>query len=247
MEKYQLNINNPFQITDRDIQLTEQIAPLTFYYNYDEVKHLEYGNKVLLPKTILNKLSVYDNLLFPLTFKMNDIIFGIHEIIEDIDTIYIPTDIATKLNINEPIIQELFFLNIEIEKGTFIKLKPHQSKFYNVINTKEFLEHNLKKLFTHLKKNDTIKLPYHNDILYFDIIETKPSDIISIIDTDIEVDFDLAHDYVEPPKKTNVKFSFKMPLNKNTKNTKNTNNKDNKNQNDYNFKPFSGKGRKLNN
>ena len=36
---------------------------------------------------------------------------------------------------------------------------------------------------------------------------------------------------------------------KNTNNKDNTkdNTKDNKNQKDYNFKPFSGKGRKLNN
>ena len=40
---------------------------------------------------------------------------------------------------------------------------------------------------------------YINNI-YFNILETEPADIISTVDTDLEVDFKAPLDYVEPPK-----------------------------------------------
>ena len=97
MEKYQSNIDNPYLIATDAIKIEYTVAPITFYYNYESKKELNMGNKVLLPKIILNMISVYDNLNFPLTIKINDIILGINEILEDIDIIYIPVHFCNKL------------------------------------------------------------------------------------------------------------------------------------------------------
>ena len=152
--------------------------------------------------------------------------------------IYIPSQFSLKLNISEPTNLDIEFLNYDFKKGNYIKLKPHLNEFYGIMDVKSYLENNLVKLYSHLQKNQIIQIPYGEKIYYFDIIDTKPDNIISIIDTDLEVDLDIAYDYKPPPpKKNNSKFSFKFN-NSETKN-KETNTK-------QEFKPFSGKGRKLN-
>jgi hypothetical protein len=46
--------------------------------------------------------------------------------------------------------------------------------------------------------DDTILVPYNNKNYYINIVESKPQDAISIVETDCEVDFAPPLDYVEP-------------------------------------------------
>lgn len=50
-------------------------------------------------------------------------------------------------------------------------------------------------------------VPYNNKKFYIDIVETKPSAAISIIETDCEVDFAPPLDYKEPEKPLKSKVS----------------------------------------
>jgi hypothetical protein len=195
--------------TSNTIKLKFTIAPLSFYHSYDETEFLDHSNRVLLPKIVLNQLSINDNLHFPLTIDINDTIVGVYEIYEDIDYIYVPDYICKKIDLVEPKQMDMKFLCYDLPKAEFIKLKPHQSTFYSIIDTKGFLENNLKKLYTHLEKGQTINIPHDGNVLYFDVIETKPDNILSINDTDVEVDFEEAHDYVEPPEKKGIVYKFK--------------------------------------
>jgi Ubiquitin fusion degradation protein UFD1 len=52
--------------------------------------------------------------------------------------------------------------------------------------------------FSCLTTGDSIMVAYNNKNYYIDIIETKPSPAISIIETDCEVDFAPPLDYKEP-------------------------------------------------
>ncbi|KAL7197405.1 hypothetical protein ACSBR2_020025 [Camellia fascicularis] len=54
--------------------------------------------------------------------------------------------------------------------------------------------------FSCLTTGDSIMVAYNNKKCYIDIIETKPSNAISIIETDCEVDFAPPLDYKEPEK-----------------------------------------------
>lgn len=54
--------------------------------------------------------------------------------------------------------------------------------------------------FSCLTTGDSIMVAYNNKKYYIDIIETKPSNAISIIETDCEVDFAPPLDYKEPEK-----------------------------------------------
>ena len=51
-----------------------------------------------------------------------------------------------------------------------------------------------------LTTGDSIMVAYNNKKYYIDIVETKPSNAISIIETDCEVDFAPPLDYKEPEK-----------------------------------------------
>lgn len=54
--------------------------------------------------------------------------------------------------------------------------------------------------FSCLTTGDSIMVAYNNKKYYIDIIETKPSNAISIIETDCEVDFAPPLDYKEPER-----------------------------------------------
>lgn len=51
-----------------------------------------------------------------------------------------------------------------------------------------------------LTTGDSIMVAYNNKKYYIDIVETKPSNAISIIETDCEVDFAPPLDYKEPER-----------------------------------------------
>ncbi|KAH7862852.1 hypothetical protein Vadar_010258 [Vaccinium darrowii] len=63
----------------------------------------------------------------------------------------------------------------------------------------ESLETTLRN-FSCLTTGDSIMVAYNNQKYYIDIIETKPSNAISIIETDCEVDFAPPLYYKEPEK-----------------------------------------------
>lgn len=62
-----------------------------------------------------------------------------------------------------------------------------------------------------LTTGDTIMVAYNNKKFYIDIVETKPSSAISIIETDCEVDFAPPLDYQEPEKPSKTSISKKRP------------------------------------
>ena len=99
---------------------------------------------------------------------------------------------------------EIGIVNTEIAKAEFIKLKPHSSKFYEIADTKGFLESEIKRLYTHLEKGAADYAVSSGTPFLFDVIETLPESVVSLNETDVEVDFEKAHDYVEPPPKLKI-------------------------------------------
>jgi ubiquitin fusion degradation protein 1 len=89
--------------------------------------------------------------------------------------------------------------NTSLPKGSFVKLQPVSKSFLDVHNPRAVLENSLRHFAT-LTKGDNIVINYNNKKFEIEIIETKPSDAISIIEADIEVDFAPPKDYVEPER-----------------------------------------------
>ena len=97
------------------------------------------------------------------------------------------------------------------------------------------LEKGLIENYSVLSKEDIIGLSYFDNTLYFDVLETSPSETIIVNNTDLEVDFERPLDYKEP-----------APVEKEEPIIENKIKKEELNEKDPQpFIPFSGKGRRL--
>ena len=255
------NFNRQSLEADLEVYFTINFLPFIFYHNSENVEFIENSNKIILPKRILYQLSQYNNIVYPLYFKINNSanLFSVHEFLEDIDHVYISRDLFHELRMEYDMPYALTLYNQELVKGTKIRLQPHNQDMYEIENIKEYLEENLTKLYTCLMKDQTLSIPYDHTNIYFNVVNCEPEDLISIIDTDIEVDFAKPLDYVEPKpvkkefKKDNLNFSQTNENNihdlnsqQNTNNEQNQNNRQNINpQQNTGFIPFSGVGHRL--
>ena len=232
---------------DSEIDFTISFLPFIFYHNFENVEFLENSNKIILPKRILYQLSQNNNIVYPLYFKINNSenLFSVHEFLEDIDHVYISRDLFHELRMEYDMPYTLTLYNQELVKGTKIRLQPHNQDMYEIENIKEYLEENLTKLYTCLMKDQTLSIPYDHTNIYFNVVNCEPEDLISIIDTDIEVDFAKPLDYVEPKpfKKDNLNFS--QTHENNNHDLKSQQNENNRQNTNTGFVPFSGVGHRL--
>ncbi|XP_022755797.1 ubiquitin fusion degradation protein 1 homolog isoform X3 [Durio zibethinus] len=144
--------------------------------------HLEKGDKVIMPPSALDRL--------------------------DEGLIYLPYWMMENMLLQEGDIVQV--KNASLTKGTYVKLQPHTKDFLDISNPKAILETTLRS-YSCLTVGDTIMVPYNNKKYYINIVETKPSPAVSIIETDCEVDFAPPLDYKEPEKPAPSLRSNKMP------------------------------------
>jgi ubiquitin fusion degradation protein 1 len=196
---YQSNYNSNYIQMPEFIDLDLKCLPLIFYHHYDDIKYLENSSKIILPKRILYEISKYEDISYPLKFKINDYntLFSVHEFRDDIDELLISNHYLANMSLEENSNCKVTLLTSKIDNGTKVTFKSHSSNFLDIPDHKGFLEYNLNKLYTHLTKNQTVVIPYNDEQIYIDVIKCEPSDSICIVDTDLEVDFEEPYDYKE--------------------------------------------------
>ncbi|PIA54720.1 hypothetical protein AQUCO_00900950v1 [Aquilegia coerulea] len=175
-----------------------QCYPIVFI----EKPHLEKGDKIVMPPSALGRLASL-HIDYPMLFELcnpaaNRISHcGVMEFIAEEGIIFLPQWMMENMRLKEGDIVRI--KNASLSKGTYIKLQPHTKDFLDISNPKALLETALRN-FSCLTIGDTIAVPYNNKKYYIDIIETKPFNAVSIIETDCEVDFAPPLDYIEPAK-----------------------------------------------
>ena len=101
------------------IVFTAGCAPLCHYYNYEKITRLECGNKIIMPQRMLDRLSKYENLTYPLTFEIisdkNKYICGVYEFVFGIDHIYVPHFIYDKIQCD---IAAIRYIDTPFKNGT---------------------------------------------------------------------------------------------------------------------------------
>ncbi|KAL5816965.1 hypothetical protein ACOSQ3_025343 [Xanthoceras sorbifolium] len=175
--------------------------------------HLENGDKIVMPPSALDRLASL-HIEYPMLFELSNTSAervthcGVLEFIADEGLIYLPYWMMQNMLLQEGDIVKL--KNASLAKGSYVKLQPHTSDFLDISNPKAILETSLRS-YSCLTTGDTIMVPYNNKKYYIDIVETKPSSAISIIETDCEVDFAPPLDYKEPEKPMSSRSNKRPP------------------------------------
>ncbi len=224
-------------------------------------KRLRSSNKILLPPSVLYELNQQQDLSDSsiMFFKVSNkemqfgIVCGVHEFSAPPGICHVPFHIMNNIGIREG-------CQVEIEKicpvqGTYIKLRPHKTEFINLSNPKAVLERIMSRDYPVVSQGQTIELNYEdlNCRYRIDIVETKPTEIISIVNTDINIDFDQPLDYVEPPPQYNPSQKPLSPIaeipspgaQQNKIISRETQLKSMQSPTTKQFVPFSGQGHKL--
>jgi len=81
--------------------------------------------------------------------------------------------------------------------ATFSKFQPLSKDFLDLTNPKAVLEMRLRH-FACLSKGDIVAINYNNKIYELNVLETKPAAAVSIIECDMNVEFEAPPGYVEP-------------------------------------------------
>jgi len=171
----------------QEFNFSLKVYPISFIGK----KQLDKGDKIILPTSILENLSNVDT-AWPLLFKLYNenslrkTHCGVMEFTADEGCSYIPYWMMQNLIISEG--EKLTFKYANLEKGCYVKIQPQTEDFFKISNPKAVLEAKLRN-FTCLTKDDSIAIEYNAKIFWLNIVEVKPGNAISIIETDLNVDF----------------------------------------------------------
>ena len=154
-------------------------------------KDFEKGDKIILPPSILENLSTVE-IKWPIMFEVfnknsnRKTHCGVLEFIADEGCVYLPIWMMKNISASEG--EKIFLKYKYLEKGSYVKIQPQTNDFFEISNTKAILESKLRN-FTCLTKTDLIAIEYNEKIYWLNIIEVKPGNAISIVETDINLDF----------------------------------------------------------
>lgn len=173
----------------------------------DRAARLENGGKIILPASALERLTrllIEYPMLFQLKTKLENgethkTHCGVLEFIAPEGYCFAPTWMMKQLGIKEGDI--LSVKSVTLPRGTFVRFQPHQKAFLEISNPKAVLERELglEVKYAALTKGDAIPIQYLGRVYYISVLEVQPenpNDAISIIETDINVDFAPALDDV---------------------------------------------------
>lgn len=162
-----------------------------------------YGGKIFLPPSALNKLSMLNiryPMLFQLTSSENGKVThgGVLEFIAEEGRVYLPQWMMITLGVQPGSLLKI--ASTDVPLGQFVKIEPQSVDFLDISDPKAVLE-NVLRNFSTLTVDDIIEIRYNNKIYGIKILEVKPesqSRSICVIETDLVTDFAPPVGYVEP-------------------------------------------------
>ncbi|KAG8526180.1 uncharacterized protein KY384_000173 [Bacidia gigantensis] len=169
----------------------------------DNVNH---GGKVIMPPSALDKLTRL-HITYPMEFEVingaADTLThaGVLEFIAEEGKIYLPYWMMQTLALS---IGDLVQIkSTELPPGNFIKLEPQSPNFLEISDPKAVLE-NAFRNFACMTTGDIFTFHYNDTDFAIKVLETQPStavkSAISVIETDVKVDFAPPVGYEEPKR-----------------------------------------------
>lgn len=164
-------------------------------------KHPAFSNHcvVILPSSALHEMARL-NISYPMMFMVSNpqvgkkTYCGVLEFSAEEGMCYLPIWMMNNLFLEEG--TDVMLRNVQLPKGKFVVLQPHETAFINLANPKAILENQLTN-YSCLMKGDTINIHHSGKDYLIDIVDCKPADQICVVEADIEVDFREPHDFKE--------------------------------------------------
>nr|ACO11247.1 Ubiquitin fusion degradation protein 1 homolog [Caligus rogercresseyi] len=161
---------------------------------------LEWGGKIILPSSALDRLSRL-NIVYPMLFKLTNPASGrfshagVLEFVADEGKVHLPYWMMENLMLGEGDLLRVESASLPV--ASYSKFQPHSSDFLELSNPKAVLESRLRN-FACLSSGDVIAINYNDRIYQMSVLETKPQAAVSIIECDMNVEFAPPLGYVEP-------------------------------------------------
>lgn len=176
-----------------------------------------YGGKIFLPPSALNKLTML-HIRYPMLFEIKNeqneklTHSGVLEFIAEEGRTYLPQWMMNTLELTPGSLIKI--TNCDLNLGKFVKIEPQSVDFLDISDPKAVLENVLRK-FSTLTVNDIIEVNYNDAIYGIRVLEVKPDSTskgICVVETDLETDFALPVGYVEPEYKPKTVEPLSKPI-----------------------------------
>ncbi|KAI0780695.1 ubiquitin fusion degradation protein UFD1-domain-containing protein [Trametes elegans] len=166
--------------------------------------NVSYGGKIIMPPSALANLTQMD-LESPWMFKLRNPAnpaasthSGVLEFIAEEGCVHLPQWMMKTLRLSEG--DPIRITGAELPKGKMVKLQAQTVDFLEISDPKAVLEQALRN-FSALTQGDIIEISYNSIVFGLLVMETHPGgEGISVLDTDLEVDFAAPVGYVEPER-----------------------------------------------
>lgn len=152
------------------------------------------GGKIFLPPAALEQLSRL-NIEYPMLFSVTSektgrkTHCGVLEFVADPGMCHLPAWMMANLAIGEG--DTVTITNLTLPRGTYAKLQPQSVDFYEISDHRAVLENSL-RTFSSLTEGDNFTIDYNNktyDIVVLKVAPETPSKAVSIVETDLQIDF----------------------------------------------------------
>lgn len=176
-----------------------------------------YGGKIFLPPSALNKLTML-HIRYPMLFEIlnetNQKIThsGVLEFIAEEGRAYIPSWMMNTLELQPG--QLIQIASCDLPLGKFVKIEPQSVDFLDISDPKAVLE-NVLRGFSTMTVNDIIEINYNDTIYGIKVLETKPDSTnkgICVVETDLETDFAPPVGYEEPKYQPKASAPTNKPI-----------------------------------
>ncbi|KAJ4316440.1 ubiquitin fusion degradation protein [Fusarium piperis] len=172
-----------------------------------ERPELNYGSKIILPPSALDKVSKL-HVQWPLLMELINGEKGKHshagvlEFIAEEGRAYIPQWMMETLGMDVGDMIQIRTTSLELAK--MVKLQPQSVSFLEISDPKAVLEKAFRNFAT-LTKGDVFNFAYNDEVYEVAVLDVKPETDkmgVSMIETDVSVEFAPPVGYVEPERKS---------------------------------------------
>lgn len=171
-----------------------------------ERPHLNFGGKVIMPPSALEKLTRL-HITYPMLFELingqvsKSTHAGVLEFVAEEGKIHLPFWMMQTLLIETGDLIQV--RSTDLEPARLVKLQPQSVSFLDISDPKAVLEKAFRD-FSTLTQNDIFSFEYNDTVYDIAVLEVKPQSEnmgVSMLETDVEVDFAAPVGYVDPRTK----------------------------------------------